>query len=69
MTEFHLFGRKFWLAAVTRAVRTIAQTVVAMIPATAVLSEVDWVAIGSAGVLAGVLSLLTSVGTGLPEAD
>ena len=56
-----------WLkAAGIRAVKTVAQTAVATIGASAVLSEVDWLVVVSASALAGVLSLLTSV-AGLPE--
>lgn len=58
---------KSWLkAAGVRAVKTIAQTAVATIGTSAVLGEVDWIVVASASVLAGVLSLLTSV-AGLPE--
>lgn len=58
---------KGWLkAAGIRAVKTVAQTAVATIGASAVLSEVDWLVVASASALAGVLSLLTSV-AGLPE--
>ena len=53
-------------AAGIRAVKTIAQTAVAMIGTASVISEVDWVMVASASVLAGVLSMLTSV-AGLPE--
>lgn len=53
-------------AAGVRAVKTVAQTAVATIGTTAVLSEVNWAVVVSASVLAGVLSLLTSV-AGLPE--
>lgn len=56
-----------WIkAASVRAVKTVAQTAVATIGASAVLSEVDWLVVASASALAGVLSLLTSV-AGLPE--
>ena len=57
-----------WLkAAVIRAVKTIAQTAVATFGTSAMFSEVDWLVVGSTALLAGVLSLLTSV-AGLPEA-
>lgn len=56
-------------AAVVRALRTVAQSAIALIGTTAVvLSDVNWVVIGSGAALAGVLSLLTSV-AGLPEAE
>ena len=56
-----------WLAAAgVRALKTVAQTAVATIGTTAVLSEVDWIMVASASALAGVLSMLTSV-AGLPE--
>lgn len=58
---------KKWLkAAGIRAVKTVAQTAVATIGTTAVMSEVNWVMVASASALAGILSLLTSV-AGLPE--
>ena len=60
---------KTWFkAAGIRAVKTIAQTAVATIGTSAVLGDVNWVAEVSASVLAGVLSLLTSV-AGLPEVE
>ena len=58
---------KTWIkAAGVRAVKTIAQTAVATIGTSAVMSAVDWKMVISASVLAGVLSLLTSI-AGLPE--
>lgn len=56
-----------WLkAAGIRAIKTVAQTAVAVIGTSAILSEVDWLAVLSASALAGILSLLTSI-AGLPE--
>lgn len=58
---------KKWLKlAGIRAVKTVAQTTVATIGTSAVMGDVNWLAVGSASLLAGVLSLLTSV-AGLPE--
>ena len=58
---------KNWLkAAGIRAIKTIAQAAIAMIGTSAILSEVNWAVVGSAALLAGILSLLTSV-AGLPE--
>lgn len=58
-----------WLkAAGVRAIKTVAQTAIAIIGTTALMSEVDWVMVGSAAALAGILSLLTSI-AGLPELE
>ena len=61
--------KKFLKAAAIRALRTFCQTAAAVVGTAAVLSEVDWLTVASAALLAGVLSLLTSVATGLPEAE
>jgi hypothetical protein len=59
-----------WLkAAAIRALRTVAQSAIATIGTAAVLGDVNWLMVGSAAALAGILSMLTSVVTGLPEAE
>ena len=60
-------GREFWRAAGIRALRTVCQTAVASMGTAALITEVNWVQVLSASALAGVLSLLTSIATGLPE--
>ena len=57
---------KWFGAAGVRAIKTVAQTAVATIGTSAVMEEVNWIVVGSASLLAGILSLLTSV-AGLPE--
>ena len=58
---------KNWIkAAAVRAIKTVAQTAVATIGTSAAMGEVNWIMVGSASLLAGILSLLTSV-AGLPE--
>lgn len=59
-------NKTWWKAAAIRAVKTVAQTAIATIGTTAVMSGVDWAIVGSASLLAGILSLLTSI-AGLPE--
>ena len=58
--------KKWWKAAGIRALKTVCQTAVATIGTAAVLEEVNWLMVVSASLLAGFLSLLTSLG-GLPE--
>ena len=61
--------RRWIVAAAVRAVKTAAQTAVALICTNAVgITEVDWVAVGSAAALAAILSILTSV-AGIPEVE
>ena len=60
---------KNWLkASGIRAIKTVAQTAVATIGTSAVIGDVIWIMVGSAALLAGILSLLTSI-AGLPEVD
>ncbi|HZK47039.1 MAG TPA: holin [Atopostipes sp.] len=69
MKQIKLCFKDFMRAALTRAVRTVAQTAVATIGAAAVISEVNWLATVSASVLAGILSILMSIATDLPEVE
>lgn len=62
----NVFTKEWFHAAAIRAIKTVAQTAVATIGTAAVMGEVNWIMVGSAALLSGVLSLLTSV-AGLPE--
>lgn len=59
----------FWKATLIRAIRTVCQSAIALIPASALLSEVEWKLVASASILAGIVSVLTSIATGLPEVE
>ena len=59
-------NKKWLIAAAIRAVKTMAQTAVAMIGTSVVMSDIDWKMVASASVVAGILSILTSI-AGLPE--
>lgn len=61
-------NKNWWKAAGVRAVKTVAQTAVATIGTSAAMADVNWMLVVSASVLAGILSLLTSV-AGLPEVN
>lgn len=63
-----IFTKEWAKATAVRAVKTVAQTAIATIGVSAVMSEVDWLVVGSASLLAGILSVLTSV-AGLPEIE
>lgn len=62
----NVFTKTWWSASLVRCVKTICQTSIATIGTNAVMGDVNWIMVGSASLLAGILSLLTSV-AGLPE--
>lgn len=63
-----MMTKKWWKAAAVRAVKTVAQTAVAMLPVGVMIQEVNWLMVAGTAALAGIASLLTSV-AGLPEVE
>ena len=63
-----IFTKKWFKASFVRAIKTVAQTAIATIGTSALISSVDWKVVVSASLLAGLISVLTSV-AGLPEVD
>ena len=63
-----VFTKKWWKAALVRALRTVAQAAAAMLPAAVTIQQVDWLTVLGTSLLAGVVSILTSLG-GLPEVN
>lgn len=61
--------KEFWKAAGSRAVRTMAQTAIATMGTSAFMQDINWYLVGSASLLAGLISVLTSIATGLPEVE
>lgn len=61
-------GKEWFIAALIRALRTMAQTALSMLTVGMAISDVDWLKLASITVVAGVISILTSFATGLPEA-
>ena len=64
----NLKNPQWWEAAATRAIKTIAQTAVSMLTVGQYFMEVDWIGIASVSVVAGIISILTSL-AGLPEVN
>lgn len=69
LLEGEIMDKTFWYATLIRAIRTICQTAVATIGTAMVLTDVNWMYVLSASALAGILSILTSIATGLPEVE
>ena len=63
------FIKKFTQKASIRAIKTIAQTALGVISTSCVISNIDWRIVVSSSVVAGIVSILTSIATGLPEVD
>ena len=61
--------KTFWKCAGIRALKTVCQTAVAMIGTHTLMAEVNWTLVASSALLAGIISLLTSITTGLPEVN
>ena len=65
----YIWTKEFWGYAVTRAIHTMAQTALAVIGSSFLLSEVNWGVVASASALAGIVSVLKSVAVGVPEME
>lgn len=63
-----IFTKKWWRAALIRALKTVAQCAVGLIPAAATIADVDWLTVAGTAALAGLVSLFTSL-AGLPEVE
>lgn len=61
-------NKEFWKAALARAIRTVCQTALALIGTATFMQDLNWISVLSASCLAGVVSILTSVVAGIPEA-
>ena len=62
-------NKTFWIAALNRCVRTVCQTAISLITVGNAITDLDWISILSVSATAGVVSLLNSIATGLPEVE
>lgn len=65
----NLTNKKFWRATAVRAIRQVCHTAIATIGTAALIEEVNWIAVASASLLSGIISVLTSIVAGLPEVN
>lgn len=65
----NIFTKEFIVASLNRCLRTVCQTAISLITVGQAITELDWISILSVSATAGVVSLLTSIATGLPEAS
>lgn len=64
-----LKSKKFWECALARCIRTVCQTAVATIGTGALITEINWLVVGSASIVAGLISILMSIISGIPEVE
>ena len=69
MKQLKTNPKKFWKSAMIRAVKSMAQATIASLGTTALITEVDWLTVMSMSAMTGLLSILTSISTGLPEVE
>ncbi len=69
MKQLKTNPKKFWKSAMIRAVKSMAQATIAALGTTALITEVDWLTVMSMSAMTGLLSILTSISTGLPEVE
>lgn len=64
-----LKSKKFWECAIARCIRTVCQTALATLTTGALLTDINWVVVGSSSALAGIVSILMSIVMGIPESE